>query len=853
MKRYIFITLALLLLMPAHDAWATGLVLRSGGFRITVQPDADPQVMLAARTLAKDVNKVMGFTPAIGPAGGSGTEVCIVQDNKEGADAILTDRRSLDGFESHRVYADTDNNRIYLYGKDMRGTIYAIYTFAEKVLGVPPLWYWCSWEPQTTESITVTDELDLYFPSPDVRYRAWFANDTDLFTPWVNKSEEHKEAWLETMLRLKLNTVELEGCVRWDRKGLNDDAMRLQKYGLVLTSHHHAPLACGFVMWDDYWKNVRGMASVPRLTLNDKEKIYEFWQYSIDCVMAANIEYIWLIGFRGSGDHPFWESGDEGRKVEDAPTDERERAKVINEMTGKMYDMICKSTGDNNPFVRMTFYNELSDLMGKGLLTPPSNSNMLWTYVAARRDHYPSIDLRNHNNPNVNVGLYFNFQFTSTGSHLAPAEGPWKMEYNFRYALTKAPLQFSVVNMGNLREYMMEASANAAFLWDCDSYRTDNFLMQYAKQYFGEAHAAEVAQLYHDFYHSYWNQRASDFQNMPRQYVFQDLRYKEAFASIRSNFGNGKINIFDDAKLNIGNHDNELNDLLGGMSESAKRFTDVLDRAEQLRPQLEPRHRQFFYDNFVEYARFMAGLSTSLWHFGYASLNANKDRAGHGAIAMGVYTNAARALYHAQHGEFDNWINDVKGNKFGLGYVYGRMSGVLDMNACELTPPTASAGGTAQFMYTQQAASISDILIVYPPCAEDRWLNITINGKTTRKLAPRAGSVKSISDDRGYIVVTSYLPKGTSTIDIATDSGADPTITGIHITQSAYSATKPPVFDPLAPDADWDTETPGIADGINAPHARHGGNATRYYNMNGQRVVHPGKGLYIAGGKKIVR
>lgn len=852
MKRQFF--LIVLLSYVFAFSFAGELTLQKDGFRITIPQNADPQVLLAAQTLAKDINKVMGFTPKIGPITGSGIQLCIVQGDKEGADDLLTQQRELDGWESHRVFADTDNNRIYLHGYDMRGTIYAIYTFAEKVLGVPPLWYWCSWEPEVKESITLTDELDLYFSSPTVRYRAWFPNDTDLFTPWVNKSTEHKEAWLETMLRLKLNTVELEGCVRWDKKGLNDDAMRLQRFGLVLTSHHHAPLACGFVMWDDYWKNVRGMSSVPRLTLNDKEKIYEFWQYSIDCIMAANIEYIWLIGFRGSGDHAFWESGDEGRKVEDAPSGEAERAQVINEMTQKMYDMICASTGDPDPFVRMTFYNELSDLMGKGLLTPPSNSNMLWTYVAARRDHYPSVDLRNHKNPNVNVGLYFNFQFTSTGSHLAPAEGPWKMEYNFRYALTKAPLQFSVVNMGNLREYMMEASANAAFLWDYNRYTTDNFLMQYAKQYFGPDHAAEIAQLYHDYYYSYWNQHESDFQSMPRQYVFQDLRYKEAYASIRSNFGNGKINIFDDGKLNIGNHQNELNDLMTGMSNSAKGFTNVLDRAEELRPQLEPRYQQFFYDNFVQYARFMAGLSTSLWHFGYASLNENKDRAGHGAIAIGIYTNAARALYHAQHGEFSSWIDDVSGNKFGLGYVHGRMTGVLSVDDCELTAPVPDAspsGNTTHFEYTQSAASISDILFVYPASAIDRWFNIKIGDKVVRKFAPRAGAVKSISDTRGYLVVSTYLPKGTTTIDITTDSGNAPTITGMHVTQSAYTSTKAPTFDAITPDDDWDVETPGM-NGIFKPQISNHKSQT-IYNLQGQHVNAIGKGLYIVNGKKIIK
>lgn len=787
---------------------AAEITLEKGNFRIVVPENTDEQVMLAAKTLAKDIEKVMGFTPSLGTSTGKGIELCIVQADKKGTERIMTQKKVLDGFESHRVYADTKSGRIYLYGKDMRGTIYAIYTFSEKVLGVPPLWYWCSWEPQKKDRITINDDLDLFFKSPTVRYRTWFPNDTDLFVPWLSKSPEHWDVWLETILRMKLNCVELEGCVRWDKKMLTDDAMRLQQFGLVLTSHHHAPLACGFVKWDDYWTKVRNMKEVPPLTLNDKEKIYEFWQYSIDCVIAANIEYIWLIGFRGSGDHAFWEKGDEGRYVLDSPTDEKERAKVANEMTQKMYDMICKSTGEENPFVRMTFYNELSHLMGKGLLTPPNKSNMLWTYVAARRDHYPSIDLRNHTNNKVNVGLYFNFQFTSTGSHLAPAEGPWKMEYNFRYALSKAPLQFAVVNMGNTREHIMEAAANAAFLWDFNNYKTDNFLMQYAEQYFGKEYAAEIAQLYHDFYHSYWNQCPSDFQNMPRQYVFQDLRYKDAFSDIRRNFGNGKINIFDDSRLKIGNHQNELKDLLAGMSQSAKGFTDVLDRAEELREKLAPCYRQFFYDNFIQYARFMAGISRGLYHFAYASLNVEDDRSGHGALAMGSYTNGVRALFHAQHGEFANWINDATGNKFGLGYVYSRMTEVMNMNDCQLTKGKQK-GIFTHFTTNQKKAGLKDILIVYPSTHENRWLNICINGKTIRKFAPKADAVKAISDDRGYLVVTSWLPQGISNLEISTSNGETIEFEGIHITSSA-NPKEAKTFENITPDTNWRIETLGI-------------------------------------------
>ena len=102
--------------------------------------------------------------------------------------------------------------------------------------------------------------------------------------------------------------------------------------------------------------------------------------------------------------------------------------------------------------MRVTFYDELSDLLAKGYLRPPVGDNILWTFVAARRDHYPNDDIVSFDTATrVKLGYYMNFQFTSTGAHLAAAEGPWKMEFNFRYVNSRRSLALSVVNAGNLR------------------------------------------------------------------------------------------------------------------------------------------------------------------------------------------------------------------------------------------------------------------------------------------------------------------------------------------------------------------------------------------------------------------
>ncbi len=174
----------------------------------------------------------MHYKPVISQTIDEANSIDIVIINEETGGSLLQPRfiRPLDGFESHRVYCSPDEKRIYLHGKDMRGAIYAIYTFSELFLEVPPL---CGifllgnrsirnrWRYNRTLTIFRSHHKSgIVLGSP---------NDTDLFSPWRRLSKENNELWLETMLRLKLNTVELEATVTYPDYKLNGQAALLRK------------------------------------------------------------------------------------------------------------------------------------------------------------------------------------------------------------------------------------------------------------------------------------------------------------------------------------------------------------------------------------------------------------------------------------------------------------------------------------------------------------------------------------------------------------------------------------------------------------------------------------------------
>ena len=512
-KNYLGRIACMLMLFVAINVSARAAVtIKSNRVYIQTVGDMPEPVTLAIEALRKDFDKVMGFRPALNGGAQQGVRLLIVDDAVAAAQGV----EPLQGEEAHEVYADSRQNRIVVHGSDMRGT-FAIYTFSEKVLGVPPLWYYCDFKPVVRQSISTN--IRFRQSQPQVRFRAWFPNDTDLFTPWRKLSKDNDEKWLETMLRLKLNTVELETTVTYPDYKMTEEAETVRKYGIILTSHHHVALNNSFARWDEYWREVRHREP-PKPSIHKLLDLIEFWTYNVKTVHQSGMENLWQVTFRGRGDQPFWAFFD------DAPKTDKERGAVITQMMQIQVDLIKEITGEEDPYVRTTFYDEMSNLLAQGYIQPPKGKNMVWTYVAARRDHYPNDDVVNFDSSlGVKLGYYMNLQFTSTGAHLAPAEGPWKMEANYRYVNTKSPLLFSVVNAGNVREFVFTMSANAKMMWSYDDYDTDKWLLDYCSQYFGASHAKEISALYRDYFNAYWQPKPSDFPGMKRQYTFQDMRY----------------------------------------------------------------------------------------------------------------------------------------------------------------------------------------------------------------------------------------------------------------------------------------------------------------------------------------
>ncbi len=578
------------------------------------------------------------------------------------AETEIGRRRWVDGREAHRVFVEQvgESHSIVLQGADMRGAIYAVYSFSEHILGIPPLWVWASTEVEKREKIEIPLSTDLAFGPPHVEWRTWFPNDQDYLIQWKMPGN-NRELIAETMLRLKINAWDPGSILNDSLTGLSGDARAATDRGLAVMSTHTSPLGTAITeaRWNTYWNDIRKQAP-PKLAIANTAALMEFWRHSVSTVLAHGVETIWTVTFRGHRDVPFWET------YPDAPTSDPDRAAIIESMLAGQVALVEELAGDD-PIMRVTLYNEMSDLFLAGLLKLPEGENIIWNLVAARRDHFPPPGIFEMKLlPRQPIGLYFNMQFTSTGSHVAQGEGPWKMEANFRIVdgLTTEPLALAMVNAGNIREFAMELSANARLMWDFETFDSDVFLNEFAAQYFGPTHATEIAQLYRDFFQSYWEQRPPDIEGFERQFFFHDLRYSRAIRDILTHLENNRHTRepFSNADFyrihpEHTNATNTLDAIIAGTGQSIGKLRKTSSRADALMGAIPPNRRLFFNDNLRVQAHFMLRINESLHALARAldRIAHPDERAQHLDDAYTAFLGAREILREAEHGRFETW------------------------------------------------------------------------------------------------------------------------------------------------------------------------------------------------------
>lgn len=369
------------------------------------------------------------------------------------------------------------------------GTMWGIYTFSEKVLGIDPCYLFNDLPIKKRDFLEV-DEFEISEHSVSFGFRGVFINDEDLLTGWkdggglrridytyygLTVSPDVMDMVVETVLRLRMNLVIPASFLDIDNPPEKLLADRVARRGIYLSQHHLEPLGLSHFTLENYCKKF-GKAGEYSYIQNP-ELLEEAWRYYVK-LWAQYDNVVWQVGLRGKADRPVWE--------EDTPTEEELRSygAFIGGAIKKQQQIVLEETNGEARYFTSTLWMEGSSLMEKGYLDVGDNVCLVFSDNGPNQMFGNEYD-RVPRSDQMKYGIYYHLQYFDIGPHLAPQTGWNKIYYNMERAYQKGDRSYFILNLSNVREFTFELGMCAKLLWNIDGVSKDDYLTEYCSKVYG--------------------------------------------------------------------------------------------------------------------------------------------------------------------------------------------------------------------------------------------------------------------------------------------------------------------------------------------------------------------------------
>ena len=456
---------------------------------ILLQSNSPEPIERAAEDLATDFQKVLGRRPKIvhQEEDAGITTVLITEQSKAPANMRQAGLRDAESF-SISIFRPNWKRKptdvVLLTGADMRGTIYAIYEFAQRYLDIDPLYYWTDREPRHRASVELPASLNENFPPPVFKYRGFFINDEDLLTGWAPGAKDDNTGislavWnkiFETILRLKGNMVAPGTWIFPDEPQVKFAAQR----GLIVTQHHAIPLGLNVARWPK---------DVPYNYTANPDILERAWKNAVNSYLPGQ-EVLWSVGLRGLSDVTY------------ASMDPsvRDNNPALGELISKAIAAqmrIVRAVHPDAKFVT-NLWQEGARLVQQGHLKIPSEVSTVWA-----DDGYGY--LQDNGQVTKGQGAYDHIAMMNGRanqlSEMVPIER--SLAEIGRYIRAGAT-QYYLVNTSDIRPISMSARAVMDATWnglpEDVAQASNDFYHHWSQEEFGENVAARLAELYKEYF-----------------------------------------------------------------------------------------------------------------------------------------------------------------------------------------------------------------------------------------------------------------------------------------------------------------------------------------------------------------
>lgn len=448
-------------------------------------------VVRAAGDLQADIHRVTGVTPDVATdANDAGARAIIIGTigKSKFIDQLIQDKK-LDAtlitgkWESFIIQTVGDN--LVIAGSDKRGTIYGIYDVSEQI-GVSPWYWWADVPVRHRDAIYVKPGRYVQGP-PAVKYRGIFLNDeAPALTGWANEKfggYNHKfyVKVFELLLRLRANYL---WPAMWNNCFNEDDPLNpklADEYGIVMGTSHVEPM----MRADKEWVRA-GFTEKEWNYSTNPQMLRDFWAAGID--RNKNYESIITMAMRGKTDSPMASAGGMQANIallEQVVADQRKiLAERINPDVTKIPQL-------------WALYKEVQGYYDAGMRVP-DDITLLWSddnWGNIRRLPTPA-----ERNRSGGAGIYYHFDYVGGPRNYkwidtSPIPKVWEqMNLAYEYGADR----IWIVNVGDLKPLEFPIDFFLSMAWgpkDWPKEKLREFTRQWARQQFGSAYAAQIAEI----------------------------------------------------------------------------------------------------------------------------------------------------------------------------------------------------------------------------------------------------------------------------------------------------------------------------------------------------------------------
>jgi hypothetical protein len=635
---------------------------------VSVPAAESEAVRLAAADLRSDIARITGKTPRI--IDDTNCRQCVLVVSAARSPEVLkraapaTFAKLRGKWEAYAVHAIPQG--LLVAGSDDLGAAFGVYAFAERYLGVDPLYFWSGREPARREALR-WEKVALEAGEPSFRYRGWFVNDEDLLTEWRDGGGTrtldypyyhqvvHPDVMarvIEGALRLQFNLIipaSFTDITNPPEERLVEAASRR---GLHVSMHHVEPMGVSAFAFQNYWK--RKGRTAPFVFHSQKAAFEETWRdFAARWSRYPNV--VWQLGLRGIADRPAWQHDPS------APKTDAGRAAMISDAMALQWKIVREFDRRPHPPATTTLWMEGAEFNRQGLLKIPdgvtvvfSDNNPGWRMQA---DFYDT-----PREPRRTYGIYYHHALWGSGPHLVQGVPPWKTWEILKEAVTRQAGHYVVFNVSNVREFVLGLDATARMTRRLDSFDAGEWLREWCEARFPGA-APEAARAYRAFFDAYLiDERAGTPALLDgltlhegERLLARILKPPAPPARPARPAGESLGRYLPNLR---GTGSWPLPVLIERVREQRRKMEEAAAPSPSIAARLAPADRVFFENNFVAQSRLLIGLLGWTEWVAAAAEAAPRDpqtAAAHLARALEAFAGVKQAQALASRGPWNNW------------------------------------------------------------------------------------------------------------------------------------------------------------------------------------------------------